>query len=96
MPDVRDYEPHVALVGDHMPEIVARAALDVLRPGGHLVLEIGDGQALATAAMLGGLGYVDVVTTPDLTGRVSRIPTACWRPERPPIRACWTACGRSI
>ncbi len=69
MPDVRDYEPHVALVGDHMPEIVARAALDVLRPGGHLVLEIGDGQALATAAMLGGLGYVDVVTTPDLTGR---------------------------
>ena len=52
-----------------MPEIIARAALDVLRPGGHLVLEIGDGQALATAAMLGGLGYVDVVTTPDLTGR---------------------------
>ena len=69
MPDVRDYEPHVALVGDHMPEVVARAAHDVLRPGGHLVLEIGDGQALATAATLGGLGYVDVVTTPDLTGR---------------------------
>ena len=69
MPDVRDYEPHVALVGDQMPEIVARAALDVLHPGGHLVLEIGDGQALATAGMLGGLGYVDVVTTPDLTGR---------------------------
>ena len=69
MPDVRDYEPHVALVGDRMPEVVARAALDVLRPGGRLVLEIGDGQALATAAMLGGLGYVDVVTTPDLTGR---------------------------
>ena len=31
MPDVRDYEPHVALVGDHVPEAVARAALDVLR-----------------------------------------------------------------
>ncbi len=69
MPDVRDYEPHVALVGDRMPEVVARSALDVLRPGGHLVLEIGDGQALATAAMLTGLGYVDVVTTPDLAGR---------------------------
>ena len=69
MPDVRDYEPHVALVGDRMPEVVARAALDVLRPGGHLVLEIGDGQALATAAMLAELGYVDVVTTPDLAGR---------------------------
>ncbi len=69
MPDVRDYEPHIALVGDHMPETVARAALDVLRPGGHLVLEIGDGQALGTAATLAGLGYVDVVTTPDLAGR---------------------------
>ena len=69
MPDVRDYEPHVALVGDRVPEVIARAAVDVLRAGGHLVLEVGDGQALATAAMLGGLGYADVATTPDLTGR---------------------------
>jgi len=69
MPDVRDYEPHVALVGDRMPEVVARAAVDAVNPGGHLVLEVGDGQALATAAMLAGLGYVEVVTTPDLTGR---------------------------
>ena len=69
MPDVRDYEPHVALVGDGMPDVVARVALDVLRPGGHVVLEIGEGQALATAATLAALGYVDVVTTPDLNGR---------------------------
>ena len=69
MPDVRDYEPHVALVGEHVPEVIARAAVDVLRAGGHLVLEVGDGQALASAAMLGGLGYADVATTPDLTGR---------------------------
>ena len=69
MPDVRDYEPHVALVGNGIPEQIARAAVDVLRAGGHLVLEVGDGQALATAAMLSGLGYVDVATTPDLTGR---------------------------
>ena len=69
MPDVRVYEPHVALVGDRMPETVARAALDVLAPGGRLVLEVGDGQAPATAALLAGLGYADVVTTPDLTGR---------------------------
>ena len=69
MPDVRDYEPHVALVGDRLPETVARAAVDVLRPGGHLVLEVGDGQATTTAATLAGLGYADVVTTPDLTGR---------------------------
>jgi release factor glutamine methyltransferase len=69
MSDVRDYEPHVALVGDRMPEVVARAALDVLRPGGHLVLEVGDGQALATAAVLAALGYGHVVTTSDLAGR---------------------------
>ena len=69
MPDVRDYEPHVALVGDRMPDIVARTAVDVLRPGGHLVLEVGDGQALAASAMLAELGYVDVVTTSDLSGR---------------------------
>ena len=64
MPDVRDYEPHVALVGDRMPEVVARAASTCSAPGGHLVLEVGDGQALATAATLGGLGYVDVVDDP--------------------------------
>ena len=33
-------------------------------PGGWLVLEVGDGQAPTTAALLGGLGYADVVTTP--------------------------------
>jgi release factor glutamine methyltransferase len=69
MPDVRDYEPHLALVGDRIPELIASAAVDVLRPGGHLVLEVGDGQALDTAAMLGGLGYARIATTPDLTGR---------------------------
>jgi len=69
MADVREYEPHVALVGDRIPELIAGAAVEVLRPGGHLVLEVGDGQALAMAATLGGLGFADVATTPDLTGR---------------------------
>ena len=69
MPDVRDYEPHVALVGRGATEAIARAATDVLSPGGHLVLEVGDGQAMTTAAMLDGLGFGAVVTTPDLAGR---------------------------
>ena len=69
MPDVREYEPHVALVGDGVPELVARAALDALRPGGWLVLEVGDGQAPATAALLESLGYLDVAATQDLTER---------------------------
>ena len=69
MPDVRDWEPHVALVGRGATAAVARAAADGLVPGGWLVLEVGDGQAAATAALLSELGYTDVVATPDLTGR---------------------------
>jgi release factor glutamine methyltransferase len=69
MPDVRDWEPHVALVGHGATDAVARAACVALGPGGWLVLEVGDGQARATAALLGGLGYEDVRSTPDLNGR---------------------------
>jgi release factor glutamine methyltransferase len=69
MPDVRDFEPHLALVGRGATEAVARAATAVLAPGAWLVLEVGDGQAAATAALLAGLGYAEVVTTADLTGR---------------------------
>jgi release factor glutamine methyltransferase len=69
MPDVRDFEPHLALVGRGATEAVAQAALDALEPGGWLVLEVGDGQAAAIAALLDDLGYADVATTADLTGR---------------------------
>ena len=69
MPDVRDYEPHLALVGRGATEAIARNALDVLSPGGRLVLEVGDGQAAAASALLLELGYEDVRTTADLTGR---------------------------
>ena len=77
MPDVREYEPHVALVGDGMPELVARAALGALRPGGWLVMEVGDGQAAATAALLDELGYSEVATAPDLTGRDRLVEGRC-------------------
>jgi release factor glutamine methyltransferase len=69
MPDVRDYEPEVALVGSGITGSVARGAVEALRPGSWLVLEVGDGQAVETAALLDQLGYADVITTPDLTGR---------------------------
>jgi len=69
MPDVRDYEPHLALVGDGASEAVARAAVDVLRPEGWLVLEVGDGQAARTLALLGELDYADGTITRDLAGR---------------------------
>jgi release factor glutamine methyltransferase len=68
-PEVRDWEPHAALVGRGATEAVARGALDVLAPGGALVLEVAEGTAAAVSALLRGLGYEDVRATPDLTGR---------------------------
>jgi release factor glutamine methyltransferase len=68
-PEVREWEPHAALVGHGATEAVARGALDVLGPGGGLVLEVADGTAEIVGALLDELGYHDVRTTADLTGR---------------------------
>ena len=67
--EVRDWEPRDALVGAGATEAVARGAVDVLRPGAALVLEVAAGNAARVAAMLAGLGYTDLVTTQDLAGR---------------------------
>ena len=69
MPDVREYEPYVALVGVGASEAIVRSALSVLRPGRWLVLEVGDGQARQTLELLEALGYMDGAITRDLTGR---------------------------
>ena len=68
-PEVRDWEPHAALVAEGALEAVARGAAPVLKPEGALVLEIGDGQAATTVAQLGALGFVSVIVTVDLAGR---------------------------
>jgi release factor glutamine methyltransferase len=68
-PEVRDWEPRAAVVGEGTTEGVARAALDVLRPGGALVLETAGGGAEEVAGLLRELGYDDVRVTDDLTGR---------------------------
>jgi release factor glutamine methyltransferase len=68
-PEVRLYEPREALVGEGLGEAVAEASLSVLRPGGWVVLECGDGQAAGLASALGALGYEDVRSRPDLAGR---------------------------
>jgi release factor glutamine methyltransferase len=69
MPDVREFEPAVALLGEGATEAVARMARDVLRPGGWLVLEVGEGHAPAVTELLEGLGYARTTSTPDLAGR---------------------------
>ncbi len=68
-PEVRDWEPIVALVGEGLTEAIAEEGVRVLRPGGGLVLEVADGTALDVAGVLERLGYVEVAVTPDLAGR---------------------------
>jgi release factor glutamine methyltransferase len=68
-PEVRDFEPRAALVGEGATEAIAAAALDVLRPGGALVLETAGDDAKRVAEYLRGLGYADVRAAQDLAGR---------------------------
>ena len=63
-PEVRDWEPREALVGEGLHEELARIARTTW-----LVVEVGDGQAPGVADVLRRLGYVDVRVTPDLAGR---------------------------
>ena len=76
-PEVRDWEPRAALVGVGATEAVARGALDVLRPGGALVLEVAAGDAERVARMLSDLGFVDASVSADLAGR-DRVVEAVW------------------
>ncbi len=68
-PEVRDWEPHVALVASGATESVARAATQALRPGGWLVLETAAGAGERIRSLLDDLGYERVTITPDLAGR---------------------------
>ena len=68
-PEIRLYEPYEAVVGVGVGAKVATEARSLLRPGGRIVLECGDGQSAELAAALRSLGYADVLETPDLAGR---------------------------
>jgi release factor glutamine methyltransferase len=68
-PEVRDWEPRVATVGDEHTAVIADSAAGALVPGGHLVLEVADGRADDVARLLRDRGYDDVRTGRDLTGR---------------------------
>ena len=66
--EVRDWEPREALVDRGQTQALARAALDVLRPRGLLVLEIHEERAEGTRALMEQLGY-GVTISADLAGR---------------------------
>ncbi len=80
-PEVRDWEPRLATVGNDHTETIARAATLVLRPEAWLVLEVGDGRASEVAALLGDLGYAEVGTGRDLGGR-DRVVEGRWTTPR--------------
>lgn len=63
-PELRDWEPRAALLGEGVHAELARAARTAW-----LVLETGDGQAAEVAVTLERLGYRDVRISRDLTGR---------------------------
>jgi release factor glutamine methyltransferase len=67
--EVREWEPPLALYAVDAVPAVARGSQPVLRDGGALVLEVGDGQAGETASLLTGLGFLDVRVSRDLSGR---------------------------
>jgi release factor glutamine methyltransferase len=77
-PEVRDWEPHVALVARGATEAVARAATEALRPGGWLVLETAAGTGERIRDLLQELGYERVTITPDLAGR-DRVVEGKWK-----------------
>ena len=76
-PEVRDWEPHVALVASSATELLAAASREALRPGGWLVLETAAGAGDRVERLLTELGFEDVTITPDLAGR-DRVAEGRW------------------
>lgn len=72
-PEVRDWEPHLALTpgGDGLDayRAITRGAGGRLMPGGRLLVEIGPTQGPAVAALFAAAGLAEVRVLPDLDGR---------------------------
>ena len=75
-PEIREHEPYDALFGGPRGhELVGRLVAELprlLAPGGHALLEIGDGQAEAVAAAAKVAGLLHVASVPDASG-VARV-----------------------
>jgi release factor glutamine methyltransferase len=80
-PEVRDWEPRIAVVGDEQTERIAGAARDVLRHGGAIVFETHEDGAGDIRALLQALGYERATISRDLAGK-ERVVEGWWRPER--------------
>jgi release factor glutamine methyltransferase len=71
-PDVRDFDPHLALDGGtdgfHFYRAITAAAPTLLAPGGVLVVELGIGQAEPVAQLFAAAGLAPSPPYPDLNG----------------------------
>jgi len=71
-PDVRDFDPHLALDGGadglQFYRAIAAAAPALLAPGGALVVELGIGQAEPVARIFAAAGLAPSPPCPDLNG----------------------------
>ena len=72
MPEVRDYEPHLALDGGKdgfdAYRALARQAGGVLAPGGWLLVEVGHDQAAAVQELFNEAGLREIFAARDLAG----------------------------
>ena len=84
-PEVRDYEPRLALSGlggaagsdgTALHRRIFAEARPFLKPGGWVLLEVGQGQAKRVEAMAQELGYAGVTVTSDFSG-IGRVVSAC-------------------
>ncbi len=67
--EVREHEPPIALYGTDAYLAIVPAAFAVLSTDGVLVVEVGEGQAVAVVDILNHTGFGDVLVTKDLAGR---------------------------
>lgn len=84
-PEVRDYEPHLALTPGADPlkwyREFANEGAKFVEPGGYLAVEVGAGQARQVAALLEALPqYWEKPTLKDDLGRIERVVIARRRP----------------
>ena len=72
MPEVRDFEPHLALFAGADGLACYRAliptAITQLKSSGTLLVEVGAGQATAVAELFAAAGYVEIFCKRDLAG----------------------------
>jgi release factor glutamine methyltransferase len=80
-PEVRDHEPRRALLAPGPPfdiyERLAAGSSGLLRPGGHLLAEVGQGMADTVAETFRAAGLAGVEARPDLAG-IPRVVVGCW------------------